>query len=841
MGMTTKGICQVLTVLTVLGIVLPSAMASTVEFSTFMGGSSYDDAKFVALDNAGDIYVAGHTLSPEFPVSAGAFDETHNGSWDLFLQKFDGSTRELLWSTVIGGTSRDECYSLAMTDDGYGILTGRTWSANFPVTAGAFDQSHNGGEDGFILKFSALDGYPVWSTFLGGSAADGVYMAAADEFGDLFLAGHTFSSNLPASAGAFDTTLNGGRDGFIAKFSGTGSELLWLSYLGGSSTDQIHEITFAGDGNIIVDGSTLSTNYPTTSGAFDTTHNGSSDAFVTKFSADEPQMIWSTFIGGSAHESGECHAVTADGNIIVTGRTTSIDLPASQGAYDESFNGAYDVYVACLEESGAALLWLTFFGGAGSEYPVSGVKIWNDWLVVAGFTSSADLPMAGESYDDTFNGGDDCYAAFLNLSGTELGWSTYLGGSSQDHAELALDLDEAGNIYLAGSTVSSDFPTTPGAFDATHNGGEDAFVTVLGSPFGCFAGIEGHATLSCDGATNDNVGVTISLYDGSTGEYLDATYTDEQGHYGFPELCSGEYLLTPITPLSQFFSQEEILVSLPTGNGISTVDMSFECIDIVAQPRGKGFWKHQFGVALKGRGQAHIDEAQLCEFLDQIGLHFNDNALNQVVVYEPPLDGNCQDRLSVASALLHLRGNVGMRDKARQHLMVSLLNAAAGYISLSEIISEDGATLTQAITYCDNLIDDLGGDHEVAKDIAERINCGRLVASGVIPLDTDQIAYRQPVAGAGLMPTLGQNHPNPFNPESTIWFELPRAQTIKLDVFALNGRHVASLISGQLSAGRHQATWRGLDDHGQSVPSGMYLYRLEAGGFYETKQMMLIK
>ena len=235
-----------------------------------------------------------------------------------------------------------------------------------------------------------------------------------------------------------------------------------------------------------------------------------------------------------------------------------------------------------------------------------------------------------------------------------------------------------------------------------------------------------------------------------------------------------------------------------------------------------------------GKGNAQVDGATICGYLDMIEAHFNSNEINEVVVYVPPLSGVCADKLQVAKDLLNLKGNVSMTSRAKQQLTALLLNVAANNISQTEVISADGATVSQAITYADNLIDDPNGDHEKAKTICDNINNNIQIAAGVIPLSTQVIAYR-----LGLVPDqygLAQNYPNPFNPTTIIAFSLAKAGNTRLEVYNITGRKVGTLVDSYLESGLHSAT---LD--GSKLSSGIYLYRLIADEYVETRKMLLLK
>jgi hypothetical protein len=270
----------------------------------------------------------------------------------------------------------------------------------------------------------------------------------------------------------------------------------------------------------------------------------------------------------------------------------------------------------------------------------------------------------------------------------------------------------------------------------------------------------------------------------------------------------------------------------------STLDFAITCVEVAYHPRSVGFWKHQVGVALGGNGQAQFDGSTLCVLLDLIESHFNSNQLNQVEVYMPPLSGQCADKLEVAKVLLNLKGSTSMTDRAKQQLMALLLNVAAGNVGLTQSVSLDGASLSQAITYCDQTIDNPFGDHQRAKDICDAINNGRLVEDGQIPLNTSEIWYKAVVVPSQF--ALSQNYPNPFNPSTSFTLSLPVASSYSVRIFNAVGQLVKA-YSGYLSAGVHTIIWDGRSEQGSAVSSGTYLYRAEASGFVETRSMTVLK
>ena len=343
--------------------------------------------------------------------------------------------------------------------------------------------------------------------------------------------------------------------------------------------------------------------------------------------------------------------------------------------------------------------------------------------------------------------------------------------------------------------------------------------------------ITGTVFADCPAPGTGLLGVEIDLYN-ADGDLVANAITDVDGYYELLSVFVCDYTITIVTPLGYQVPNDELPVTV-IGNEVVTVDFALTCVEITAEPRTIGFWKHQTGVATGGKGKAQIDGPTLCEYLDLIEGHFNGNAINQVIIYQPPGTDVCDDKLLVLKSLMNLKGSVEMIARARQQLMALLLNVASGKLSQTEVISADGATVSQAITYCDNVIDDPAGNYEMAKTIADEINNNRIVPAGMIPLSTVTIAYR---FGLPADYSLSQNYPNPFNPVTTISFSLPVAGFAKLEVYNIMGQKVAVLVDGQLEAGVHSAIF-----DGRNTASGVYFYRLSTSEFTDTQKMVLLK
>ncbi len=255
-------------------------------YSTFLGGGAEDWGRSVVVDSAGNAYIAGRTVSAEFPTTAGAFDTSYNGPWaDAFVTKLNPSGTGLVYSTFLGGRRFDDAYGVAIDGAGNAFVTGRTWSSDFPTTFGAFDTTFNGkpgstSPDAYVTKLNTAGSGLVYSTFLGGKSEDLGREIVVDADGSAYVAGHTYSSAYPVTADGFDTSYNGNADAFLTRLNTAGSALVYSTFLGGTGEDQERSLAVSSLGNVYLTGYTVSTNFPVTSGAYDTSHNGGWDIFA---------------------------------------------------------------------------------------------------------------------------------------------------------------------------------------------------------------------------------------------------------------------------------------------------------------------------------------------------------------------------------------------------------------------------------------------------------------------------------------------------------------------------------------------------------------------------------
>jgi hypothetical protein len=384
-------------------------------YSTYIGGSSWDQGNGIAVDGSGNAYVTGFTKSTDYDVTAGAFQTTGGGTYyDVFVTKLNASGSGLVYSTYIGGSGDDEGYGIDIDGSGNAYVTGYTKSTDYDITAGAFQTTHGGNKDVFVTKLNASGSGLLYSTYIGGNDYENGYGIAIDGSGNAYVTGYTYSSDYDVTAGAFQTTYGGNIDVFVTKLNASGSGLLYSTYIGGSGEDRGYGIAVDGSGNAYVTGYTTSTNYDVTPGAFQTTHGGGFyDVFVTKLNASGSSLVYSTYIGGGVDDQGYGIAVDGSGNAYVTGWTESGDYDVTAGAFKTTKDGFYDVFVTK-----------------------------------------------------------------LNASGSSLVYSTYIGGSNRDFG-YGIAVDGSGNAYVTGSTSSTDYDVTAGAFQTILGGGYDVFVTKL--------------------------------------------------------------------------------------------------------------------------------------------------------------------------------------------------------------------------------------------------------------------------------------------------------------------------------------------------------------------------
>jgi hypothetical protein len=454
-------------------------------YSTYLGGNSLDQGFGVAVDSSGNAYVTGQTSSPNFPTTSGAFQTSFGGNYDAFVTKLNATGSALVYSTYLGGNGLDQSVDglgIALDSTGSAYVAGGTTSTNFPTTPGAFQTTLAGQFDAFVTKLNPTGSALVYSTYLGGSGTDECFGIAVDSAGSAYVTGGTRFGNFPTTSGAFQTIPGSSLvDAFVTKLNAAGSALVYSTYLGGSGDDFGFGIGVDSTGSAYVTGGITSTNFPTTSGAFQTTSGGSFDAFVTKLNVMGSALVYSTYLGGSGDDFASGIAVDSFSNAYLAGQTSSPNFPTTSGAFQTAFGGGSDdAFVTKLNVLGSALVYSSYLGGNLDDF---GFGIAVDTLgntYVTGGTFSTNFPITAGAFQTTSGGSEDAFVTKLNPPGTGLEYSSYLGGNGTDVGlGIAVDDMPNPNAYVNGSTSSANFPTTTGAFQTTSGGGNDAFVAKI--------------------------------------------------------------------------------------------------------------------------------------------------------------------------------------------------------------------------------------------------------------------------------------------------------------------------------------------------------------------------
>jgi len=461
-------------------------------YSTFLGGNDFDGGTAIANDGNDGVFITGYTQSTNFPVTPGVGQDFNDGSYDGFVTHLNATGTQLLYSTYLGGGSDDYAEGIIAADNGDVVVAGSTFSPGFPVTQNALQTTYGGERDGFVTRINASGSQLIFSTFLGGSSNDVVFGIISDESDGYYLTGATSSPEFPTTPAAFDTSYNDSSDCFVVHLNGSGSQLIYSTFLGGGHAEGARAITSDNHGGVIVTGSTKSPDFPVTHGCFDSTYNDTTtsslrdDCFITRLDSTGSHLIYSTYLGGSYSE--EPYGVAGDGNggCYIIGQTSSSDFPVTPGAYDTTINVPnylLSSFITHLDSSGASLDYSTFLGGSHGpqDYGTWGFGIMaseDGSVIVAGSTSCTDFPVTPDAFQPNNNGMDDVYLCRLNSTGSQLLYSTYLGGESGE-VGFGLAKDLHGGIFVTGYTgyqSDANFPVTPGAYDTTWNGSTDCFV-----------------------------------------------------------------------------------------------------------------------------------------------------------------------------------------------------------------------------------------------------------------------------------------------------------------------------------------------------------------------------
>ncbi|MBI4852719.1 MAG: SBBP repeat-containing protein [Acidobacteria bacterium] len=448
----------------------PLVIDPEISYSSYLGGSLTDQASAIAVDEAGNAYIVGSTSSTNFPTSSPLQRSFGGGPFDVFVAKFNPKATSLIYATYFGGSSIDQGFDIAVDSSGSVYITGLTVSSNFPNQNAIQPKKGGGVFDAFITKLNPAGNNLVYSTYLGGNDDDQAFSLAINSSGAVFVTGSTSSRNFPGIQG---TSLSGASDSFITQINSQGNQIIYSRFLGGSDEEEGSGIVVDSSNNAYVIGDTFSNNFPVQM-PVQTALSGGQDAFLAKLNPNGA-ILYSTYFGGSNNDAGIDIAVDKDGNAYLTGTTNSTNLLA-KSALQRNLAGATDSFIAKIDATGANLVYSTYLGGKADD-TVSAIGL--DPLgnvYVTGTTFSTDFPTV-KPLQDKNRGMNDIFVSVLDSTGGNFLYSTYLGGNAQD-VSLAMTVDKDGTVYLAGSSISTNFPTTD-AFQRVSGGNSDAFITKI--------------------------------------------------------------------------------------------------------------------------------------------------------------------------------------------------------------------------------------------------------------------------------------------------------------------------------------------------------------------------
>ena len=487
-------------------------------FASYSGSTADNWGYSATYDAAGNLYGAGITFDDGYPLTVGAFQENYVPGVDFYvaditISKFTPDGTSLIYSTYCGGSSNDLPYSLIVNSDNELIVFGSTGSENYPVTAGSYDNSFNGGpfsliegvlyfydgSDAFITKFNVDGTDLIGSTFLGGTGTDALNEGVTsynyadhargevtnDILGNIYVASCTRSADLPVTGGVFQTTLGGQQDGFVAKLNEDLSDLVWCSFIGGSSDDAVYSIKKMNSSKFVVCGGTASNNFPTTPGALNETYKGGScDGFVMTIESNASDIVSSTYIGTNSYDQTMLTEIDGFNSVFITGQTLGA-YPIVGTVYE---NPGSSQYITKLDSTLSTMEFSTVFGNGDNAVNLSPTAFLVDncnFIYVSGWGGSVnqfynpatgtvdDMPITGDAFQSTTDG-SDFYLVVFEENMASLVYSTYFGGPvSGEHVDGGTSrFDKSGVVYqavCAGCGSNDDFPTTDDVVSNTNN------------------------------------------------------------------------------------------------------------------------------------------------------------------------------------------------------------------------------------------------------------------------------------------------------------------------------------------------------------------------------------
>jgi|GEM_PF-6032637 len=734
------------------------------------------------------VYLA-TAADPTSPVTDG-FSSSHV-VWGSTASQADS----LLASTLLGGSRLEEVTDMAIGTDGSVYVVGWTESSDFPTTTGAFDRSLGGERDAFVARLSADLSTLLAATYLGGSegasqngiqswdAANAIKVAPDG----VYVVGYTYTHDFPVTVGAFDTDNAGDNVSvFIAKLNLTLDTVVSATFLGGVDGDFGNDIALDGVGYVYVTGFTGGTDFPTTPGAYDSVGGPGNDVFVSRLDGNLTSLIASTLVRDGYGTSLD---IDGNGDVFVAGATMSNNFPATPGAYDETcgvdgfcdpdgFGFKHDdVIVARLDGDLTTLKAATYMGFALDDTANSVVLDGNSGVYVSG--TSPSFPTTPGAFQTSTNGFNAIFVSRLSTDLASVQVSTVLGGTTPFSPSEGFDMQLVnGQVYVTGETFADDFPTTPDAVDRVHQGANDIVISTFDTELTTLNYSTLLGGLAGPKVEEDQGRAVAVAEDGSiyaSGQTISPTFPTTPG--AFQETGVGDFdgFVSTVKPGSQ-----------------STLSVLLTPLNppIEIPPPGGSF---QYTLTLTNSG-----------------------TVAQTIDVWIVLSGNGVTRTMGPVSLTLASGAVFSR--------ILTQNVPGG---------APPGSYTQTANVGVFPIPDISASFSWEKLTAKE---GRPPV--VMAWDSNFMAAmsrKEDVTVQNHFDLL-QNYPNPFGPATTVTYTLTSPRLVRLAVYDLLGRYVATLVDSRQPAGVHEVVF----DAGR-LPSGLYFYVMRAGDLVQTRRMVLVK
>jgi len=808
-------------------------------------GRSYIYFGGISMDNIADVTMTGEAAGDWFGYSVStAGDVNGDGYSDVIVGAMDnraGGIRAGRVYIYYGGTIMDNTADVIMTGEAAEDRFG-----NWVSTAG--DVNGDGYSD-VIVGSTGNDA--------GGTSAGRSYIyfggISMDNIVDVIITGEASGHRLGNSVStAGDVNGDGYSDVIVgAYFNDAGGRRAGRSYIyfGGTSMDNLADVVMTGEAAGDYFGESVST-------AGDVNGDGYNDVIVGAFANDAGGVDAGRsyiYFGGILMDNLADVIMTGEAADDFFGYATSIAGDVNGDGYSDVIVGAYQNDTGG-DNAGRSYI---YFGGTSMDNIADVIMTGEAAYDNFGYSVYTTGDVNGDGYNNVIigawkndAGGNNAgrayiYAIFVPEFGIISG-TVSVSGNGLTSVTVKL-LDEAGLPVAGFDDINTD---TNGDYSFTDVPAGDYQVMIVEPPgyepdgnpklgtvepnqdliidfqltqlVGDVAG-----TVSVSGTGLENVLVKLLDEFGFPVDGFDDVYTDTNGEYSFIDVPIGNYQVMIVEPLGYMVDLNP-KPAVVLANETTTVDFSLTEVVVLNNARSKGYWKHQFDVYVKGRGHAEESEQDLIDYIALVHQHYT-------LYYDIFTDVNTNEEWQ---AILSLKGNHPMADRAKQHLSALILNMVSNKIGQYTVVTADGRGVGDVVQYVSELIID-GDDtnDELAKDLAESVNNQQMIDAGIVP--EGSILFKTGEGSKNIEVTtyeLFDNYPNPFNPATTIKYQTPDVGFVTLKVYDVLGNEVATLVNERKEEGRYQITF-----DASALSSGVYIYQIRSGDFIDTKKMILMK